>query len=127
MRISLLNITITAIAILMCAIAFYHISTLGDLNKEIMKSIYHISHNSIIISLLYYVRSSIKNIEYAKKHRKIIAVIFLYFIYKIILNIAYMFESFRNFIENYNTHIFSFMLSGFILISLIIIKYIKHD
>jgi len=121
-----INKVITIVFLMIVGIGVYHASTFISTDGEIMKSLYHVSHNVIILSLLYLIWDEIRKIKKYSIHRKNIIAMALYFVYKILLNLLYMFKGFRLFASNYNTNIWSVMLTLFIILIIIVIKYTKR-
>lgn len=121
-----LDKVLTVVFLCLLCIVFYHLSVLLVRNSEIMKSVYHISHNTIILSLLYLVYKEIEDVNKYFLHRRVIKWLSVYPAYKIILNILYMFSGFRVWVENMNTHVWSFMLTSLILFIFVRIKYIRR-
>lgn len=111
---------------MLLAIGIYHASTFIQSGSEVMKSVYHIAHNTVILSLMYLVFSEIKNVRKFKLQAKVLKIVSVYFIYKIIINALYMFDWFVKFIAKYDMHVWSFMLTLLIIITLIIVKYTKR-
>lgn len=82
---------------LIVVVGVYHLliycvnEELVTINKSVLYGIYHIAHNSIIVTLLYVVWREIRNKEgRGSKFSKSIAIYSIYFIYKIFLNVLFM-------------------------------------
>lgn len=124
MNFSKLNKMLTIYTVLLFLIALYHCARLLDFQIQFMERIYHISHNLMIVAPMYYIRSIIK--PNFKIYKKLLVVSSLYFIYKIVLNIAFMFEFFRIWQSQFNRDIWSLSLSIILLTLLITLKLQKN-
>jgi len=121
-----LNKALTIIYIAIFAIGMYHAYTFIRCDSDFMISLYHIAYNATILSLMLFILLEIRNVKRFKIHFKVIVTMSVYFICKIIINILYMFPFFVKFIDKYDMHIWSFILTLLIIISLGIIKFTKR-
>jgi hypothetical protein len=99
---SIITILVIYFALIMC-IGTYHFMiamiNIGgfELPKLIWKCIYNIAYNLIILSSLFCFWRMLK--KESSKYKKLPVWFSIYFIVKIILNILFMFDNFRNFVE----------------------------
>jgi hypothetical protein len=117
--------------VLLALLGVYHIliyfynKEIIDIDLKYIYGLYYLSQNFIVISLLAFIYKIMKPLQGIRKiYRKFPIPISIYFIYKIILNILFLFEGFKSLLVKYEIdhNIWSFSLVGVIIVIFLIIK-----